>query len=221
MASSFPERRLPVEYFYLGADMGGKKFDKLPIRRELENDLLKAPFYLMVGTIQPHKGHLTVLEAFEQMWKEGFSGKLSIVGRLGGKGDEVMKRLRTSKYFGKTLFVYHDANDTELDLLYRHTEALVLASYAEGFGLPLVEAMDLSVPVIASDLPVFREIGGDYPNYFVPGSSVDLFRVIRKREKGGGSGKERGIRKWMAWDEAVLILSEKLISCYKEAKIQA
>ena len=192
LSKLFPERSLPTECFYLGADMLKNNRRVESVRVEIRSFSSGDDLYLMVGTIQPHKGYQVVLQAFERMWGSGFTGKLCIVGRVGGNGYDLMKSLRASRWYGEKLIVYHNANDSELDHLYRYTKGLIMASYAEGFGLPLVEAMEYGVPVVASDLPVFREVGGDYPDYFITGSSGSLMNVIKEREKKGGP-KERGI----------------------------
>ncbi len=59
-------------------------------------------------------------------------------------------------------------DDHELATWLAHAQALLFPSFIEGFGMPLVEALMLGVPVIASDLPVFREIAGDIPCYLDP-----------------------------------------------------
>ncbi len=122
--------------------------------------------------------------------------------------------MRASLRFGEDLLVWHDANDAELDLLYSRTRALIMASYAEGFGLPLVEAMEKSVPVIASNLPVFREIAGDYPVYFTAGSPDDLLRVLWGLEKREKPSVHESDRTWITWDESVKILAERVMEMH-------
>jgi len=212
----FPHRSFPLDFFYPGADILPKGSPSLPVRQEFERVGTEAPFYLMVGAIQPHKAHMVVLDAFERLWERGFTGKLFILGRVGGKGDEVLERIRSSPHLGKDLFVWHDANDAELDVLYRHTRALIMASYAEGFGLPIVEAMDKAVPVIASDLPVFREIAGEHPVYFASGSAEDLQRVLTETQNKGNRAVQEYGRGWIRWDDAVKILLERLAVLYEE-----
>lgn len=211
-----PRHTLPVDFFYPGADMVRNGSALLSVRAKFKRAGRNDPFYLMVGTIQPHKGHLVVLETFERLWSQGFNGEIIILGRLGGKGNEVLRRMRSSSQFGMKFFVWHDANDAEVDLLYRHTRALIIASYAEGFGLPLVEAMYKAVPVIASDLPVFREIAGDYPCYFSPGSPEDLIRALSEMENRDKRPIKEFEKNWLTWDDSVKNLLEKVREVYEK-----
>lgn len=221
LSKNFPGRYIPTRYFYHGADMASKNHFGETIRPLFHSLISGEGLYLMVGTIQPHKGHLVVLEAFQSMWAEGVKANLCILGRLGGSGEGVLKSLRASKFLEEKLFICQDANDAELSFLYSHAKALVLASFAEGFGLPLVEAMNQNLSVVASDIPVFREIGGDYPEFFESGSAKDLVRAILKSEK-----KEKGeelphSRTWITWDESVHDLSKNIIDLYLEAVMAA
>ncbi len=88
LADRFPDRSLHAGVFYPGADMILKGSPALPVRSEFERAGIGDPFYLMVGSIQPHKGHLVVLETFERLWDQGFPGKLFILGRLGGRATQ-------------------------------------------------------------------------------------------------------------------------------------
>jgi glycosyltransferase involved in cell wall biosynthesis len=60
----------------------------------------------------------------------------------------------------------------------RHAQALLFPSFTEGYGLPLVEALNLGVPVLASDLPVFREIADDIPEYLDPLDAIGWMKCI-------------------------------------------
>ena len=122
--------------------------------------------FLMVGTLEPRKGHQEVLEGFHKLWNEGFKGRLTIVGRWGWKVDNLRATIAKSPFKGELLRVINDANDVDLANLYRDSDCLIAASYNEGFGLPLVEAAQMGLPVFARDIPIFREVGGDSLDYF-------------------------------------------------------
>jgi O-antigen biosynthesis alpha-1,2-rhamnosyltransferase len=79
---------------------------------------------------------------------------------------------------GRRLFVYHDGSDTELDYLYRHARALLFPSAVEGFGLPLVEARQRGCLVLASDIPVFRELADDWVKLFPLDDAKHLARAV-------------------------------------------
>jgi alpha-1,2-rhamnosyltransferase len=78
----------------------------------------------------------------------------------------VVAAITSHPEFGRRLFWFDDVEDGELTYLYQNVTALVLPSYAEGFGLPIVEAARHGRQVICSDIPVFREVGRDGAVYF-------------------------------------------------------
>ncbi|GAB6078981.1 glycosyltransferase family 4 protein [Hydrogenobaculum acidophilum] len=164
----------PIYVVPLGVDI---KLAKNPVKPSA--GIYFDNFYLMVGTIEPRKNHMLVLKAFHKMWEEGESSTLVIVGRIGWKYEEVLNFINTSPFKNKKLFFLEEVKDEELEYLYQHTKALIMASYREGFGLPVIEAMVRGVPVIASDIPVFREIASDYPTYFDPYNQDSLISAIK------------------------------------------
>ena len=146
--------------------------------------------YLMVGTIEPRKGHNYTLEAFEELWNGGFNGLLVISGRIGWKIEDLLKKIESSPYLGKNLFVFNDLSDEELDFLYKNSDAVICASKREGFSLPLVEAAFCGKKVFASDIPIFREIGEKYPvfSYFKAQKSglIQAVKQFENTRKGKG-----------------------------------
>ena len=164
-------RPFDVGWFHLGADLpaaadpaGGAITD--PALQTLDARLRQHPCFLMVGTIEPRKGHAQVLDAFEQLWARGSQATLVIVGKPGWMVDSLMQRLGEHPEAGRRLFWLQRADDATLSALYRRCGALIAASEGEGFGLPLVEAAQQGLPVIARDIPVFREVAGDGASYF-------------------------------------------------------
>ncbi|MCX7898549.1 MAG: glycosyltransferase family 4 protein [Methylocystis sp.] len=126
----------------------------------------RGAFFLGVGTVETRKAYDVALAAFETLWTEGVNANFVIVGRPGWNAESFEARLRRHKERGRRLFWLDNAGDGDLHFLYKEARAVVLTSFAEGFGLPLVEAAQCGAPVIASDIPVFREIGGDGASYF-------------------------------------------------------
>lgn len=129
---------------------------------------------LMVGTIEPRKGHAHVLAAFDSAWNAGADVALVIIGKQGWNVDEFVGVLRHHSQAGKRLFWINDACDAELRYAYAHARAALQASYAEGFGLPIIEAAYHGCPLILSDIPVFREIAGEHASYYPVGDSRAL-----------------------------------------------
>lgn len=124
---------------------------------------------LMVGTVEPRKRHDVALDAFERAWASGCDRRLVIVGKQGWNVEALALRMRQHPEAGRRLFWLEDATDSDLAFAYANAERVLQASDAEGFGLPLVEAALHGRPLLASDLPVFREVAGDAASYFPQG----------------------------------------------------
>lgn len=143
-----------------------------------------APYFLSVGTLEPRKGYPVAIDAFTALWDAGVDARYVIVGRKGWQVEALEAQIMTHPEFGRRLFWLKDASDADLSHCYAHARGLVYPSLAEGFGLPLAEAGCYGLPVIASDLPVFREIAGDYARYFRSMDSAALATAIMETLRG-------------------------------------
>lgn len=163
----------------LGADFGeargaGKTGS---IRRHVRNIADGRRFLLMVGTIEPRKNHAYVLSAFEDaLFDRGLS--LVLAGRVGWQTDEFVKGLKAHPMAGRQLFHIEDASDGEIAYLYENAFMVVFPSFGEGFGLPIIEAFAYGAPVAAADIPVLREVGGDYCDYFGLDDTAGLVSIV-------------------------------------------
>ena len=128
--------------------------------------LSNGPSFLMVGTIEPRKGQAQVLAAFERLWDSGHDLRLVIVGRPGWLVEELLERLRHHPKLGSLLFWLEDVSDADLDRMYGACSCLIVASEGEGFGLPLIEAAQHGLPILARDIAVFHEIAGVHASFF-------------------------------------------------------
>lgn len=191
-------------YFHLGSELDlNRPAAELHkgVRRMFEQ---QAPVYLMVSTVEPRKNHVYLLDAFELLWADGIDVRLCIIGKIGWKCEALVERIRRHPQHGKRLFMFNDVNDKSLEFAYSNARALVFPSHAEGFGLPLVEAMQRGLPVMASDIPVFREVGQDFMAYFDlhdPGSLVERVKAF---ELSGHFPAARAVDhwKWIDWEAA-------------------
>jgi len=123
------------------------------------------PFSLMVGTLEPRKGHADIIAAFSELWRKGSDHRLVLVGRMGWQIDALREAIRNHPEHGDKLMWFDDVGDLELEQIYQACEGVIIASHAEGFGLPLIEALGHLKPVLARDLPIFRiheELGVRY-----------------------------------------------------------
>lgn len=199
----------PVEYFYHGSDLEKDMDPDLTVRSSIVSLISEKRLYLSVGTIEPRKGYETILDAFSQLWQKEVNISLCIIGKVGGASDKIIKKIYNNAYLNKHLFVFHDINDAELVYLYKNSKSLIFASAVEGFGLPLVEAMHFDLPVIASDIPIFREIGRDYPTYFRVGVVEDLLGILLNFEDS--VLRRHSSSKWLTWDESIEMLFKKIL----------
>lgn len=140
----------------------------------------ETPFFLSVSTLEPKKGYAVALDAFDLLWERGVDTRYVIVGRPGWNTRALERRIRSHHEYGKRLFWLGQVSGVDLGHLYKNAHSLIFASVAEGFGLPLVEAAHFGLPAIASDIPVFREVGGDAVRYFDVTDGESLARRIRE-----------------------------------------
>ena len=140
--------------------------------------------FLMVGTIEPRKNHALVLDAFERSWAAGGTAPLVVIGRRGWQCESTLRRFAALAAAGRPFTHIGDATDADLQHAYRHARCLIFPSIAEGFGLPIVEALAQGLPAIASDIPVHREVGGDLATYIPLGDPDHLAALLRSIEDG-------------------------------------
>jgi glycosyltransferase involved in cell wall biosynthesis len=137
----------------------------LPDARETTSPLA-APYFVMLGTIEARKNHLLLLHLWREMAATaGAIPHLVIIGQRGWECENVIDMLERCEALQGIVHELTDCSDTELARYLHHARALLFPSFAEGFGLPLMEAIAMGTPVIASDLPVFREIADGVPDY--------------------------------------------------------
>lgn len=186
------ERRWPLPplgYFRLGSDIPVRK-DAQPVRPELQRMTGDgAPCFAAVGSIEARKNYRLLLAAFERLWAEGHDLRLVLVGRHGGGCDDLVAAMQSHPEKGRRFLPLFDASDAEVDHVYSACRALVFPSLAEGFGLPLVEARTRGALVIASDLPVFRELADEGVLIFGRHEAQEL--VDRLLEAGASGRPQR------------------------------
>ena len=203
-----------VDFFHLGADIAASE----PTRGIPEDSgkvlsiLSINTSFLMVGTVEPRKGHAQTLAAFEQLWAESHKVNLIIVGKQGWEIEALAERLHNHSELDKHLFWLEGASDEYLERLYAASNCLIAASEGEGFGLPLIEAAQHKLPIIARDIPVFREVAGDNAFYFNGTSPMELAVSIKEwlilYEKGLAPNSSKMI--WLTWKKSAQQLLEKI-----------
>ena len=125
------------------------------------------PGVLIVGTIEPRKNHLAVIEAMRYVRQSVPDAVLYVAGRIGWQSSDVVATLTAQERAGH-LVVVEGPSDERLEQLYADADVFVYPSWYEGFGLPVLEAMARGVPVVASDIPSLREAAGNAAQYAKP-----------------------------------------------------
>ncbi|NML88105.1 glycosyltransferase family 4 protein [Sphingobium sp. TB-6] len=202
LTRSYP---LKIGWFHLGADvmqsMPSKGVTHAPQSFERLGEL---PTFLMVGTLEPRKGHAQTLAAFEKLWADGHDINLVIVGKQGWNVEKLVKSIKASKEFGDRLLWLSSVSDDTLEELYAAADCLIAASEGEGFGLPLVEAAQHKLHIVARSLPVFREVAGEAAFYFDghdPASMSQALRIWLDRFKNEAVPRSDGMR-WLTWKQS-------------------
>ena len=219
----YPDKMIDkkYDYFLLGADFDYKKINLFSnkIRKELQELYYKNKnIYLIVCTVEPRKNHIYLLNVFEKLWSENIDVTLNIVGKIGWKVDGLIEKIYSHKEYNKRLFHWKDLNDIELNFCYKKSKALLFPSYIEGFGLPIVESLNNKLPVLASDIPIHREVGQDKIAYFDIDNIDDLVIKIKDIENKGipSSIKVKEEFKWISWDDSTKILWNKTKIMHKD-----
>lgn len=147
---------------------------------------LLSPYVLHVGARGDHKGFDVLVEA------------LALLGRdapdliTAGGGPTTPRDTELFERFGiRGVHMRGSVSQARLAGLYAGSQCFVMASRAEGFGLPLLEAMASGTPVVASDLPVFHEVADEAASYFALGSAEDLARAIAQMSRGSMTSERR------------------------------
>jgi glycosyltransferase involved in cell wall biosynthesis len=203
--------------------LSNKNLDRKAI---LKKNGVKKPYLFYIGTHQPRKDLPTLIKAFFQLKKEEVSFedlKLVIGGKLKAHNydsriDEILIKFKEKaeykKYLKDLIFTGY-LEDEEKRVLFREAKVFVFPSLYEGFGLPLIEAMNFDTPVICSDIDCFKEIGADAVKFFKAGGSKDLKNKLNKILKNKKEidilikkGKTR--RKAFSWDKTAQEFLEML-----------
>ncbi|MFN5242159.1 MAG: glycosyltransferase family 4 protein [Aphanizomenon sp.] len=171
-----------VDSFRLGSDYSKDK--------QLENQddnidnykipsLLNQKYILVVGSLVPHKNIKTIVAAFDLLTISNENIHLVFAGNRGWHKDTDVL-IGKNKLYEERIHILDSVTDSQLNLLYKNCYCLVQASFYEGFGLPVVEALQHSKPVISSNGGSLPEVGGDFCLYFEPTEPIQLYQALEK-----------------------------------------
>jgi glycosyltransferase involved in cell wall biosynthesis len=223
-----PNRRLTplkLAHFHLGADIDASAPSRgLPDNAAHALQALQgAPTLLMVGTLEPRKGQAQALAACELLWAKGVALNLVIVGKNGWLVDALAERLQSHPQRERQLFWFNGVSDEMLLKLYEHSSALLAASEGEGFGLPLIEAAQKGLPIIARGIPVFREVAGEHAFYFDGTGPEDLASAIERwlALHAAGAAPASDCMPWLTWQQSARQLMDVVIHGRHHASVAA
>ncbi|MGZ5053899.1 MAG: glycosyltransferase [Methylobacter sp.] len=206
MNGTINRRPFKINWFHLGADINASMPSKgMPDDAKSVLDTISAhKSFLMVGTLEPRKGHAQTLAAFEKLWAQDVEVNLVIVGKQGWKMESLIDRLRHHSKLGKNLFLLDGVSDEYLGEIYAASTCLVATSEGEGFGLPLIEAVQHRLPIIARDIPVFREVAGEHAYYFSglePQALADAIKQWLELNSEDKAPQSDGMP-WLTWRQS-------------------
>ena len=171
-----------ISYFYLGSDFVSENILQKDSTKFFFSEYIKKNIgfkFITVSTIEPRKGYIELIESFESASGHGANIILLIIGRVGWKCDDIVKKIITSNYYNKTLFWFSDCENGVLNILYSMSDCYVSNSYYEGFGLGVIEAANKGLPVLLRDIPVYREVSENKARFFKNGEELEkLFEKI-------------------------------------------
>lgn len=194
----------PADTFLQG---GGEK-------SELPKDLKGYRFMLCVGSMDPRKNLDLLVAAYAALAPEDRRElRLALVGASSGNFSQVDIGA-TGELEGLVRLGY--VSDDELAAMYAHADAVLFPSLAEGFGLPIVEALAVGGRVIASDIPVFRWVGGDAVEYVDPRDPAlwrgAMERVLAGSDGGGSRSCRQQVGRAFSWDSSASKVMELVTS---------
>lgn len=160
-----------------------------------------APYFAYVATIEPRKNHALLVEVWRALRVSlgDATPKLVLVGRRGWKSRSILDAIRAAPWMTGLVEEYNRLPDVAVARLVGGARAALLPSIAEGYGLPLAEALALGVPAVCSDLSELREVGGAVPDYLDPHDAAAWVRVLADYARPGSEARQAQLQRLKAW----------------------
>lgn len=166
------------------------------------------PYFVVLGTVEPRKNHLLLLNVWRELALQlgDACPHLLIIGQRGWECENVVDMLERCEVLQPFVHELAACPDAELAGYLGHAQALLFPSFVEGYGMPLVEALMLGTPVVASDLTVFREIAGDIPDFLSPMDGPGWLRAVLDYSAPHGLRRQAQLQRMQAfrvptWDD--------------------
>lgn len=169
----------PIKGFvtWLGSDFAAPVNKDNQVSREAKAVVKKGKYILCVGTIEPRKNHKLLLDAYDERLAE-LGINLVFAGRIGWNVEEFKERMQNHPKRDRGFYHLSGQNDATIDYLYRNAYVVAFPTFEEGFGLPMIEAIERNCVLAASDVPVLKEVGKDLCDYFNPNCPQEFISLI-------------------------------------------
>lgn len=171
------------------------------------------PYILMVGTIEPRKNHKLLLNAYDRGLKE-MGYRIIFAGSMGWNMEKFQQVLERHEDYGNEIFHFEGLDDNAIAYLYQHAKFLAFCSYTEGYGLPIIESISRGTPVLAVDVPVLREVGGEYCAWFRQDDADDFCGIVKALTDNTAKYEEMKAKmkkyQYISWDETFQRIDEVL-----------
>lgn len=186
-------RAPPVRVAPFGAD--------LPKAPPAAAEAADRPYFVYISTIEARKNHLLLLNLWRRLAGDFGSAapRLVLVGQRGWETENVVDMLERSPALRGLVIEHNTLADAEMVPLLCGARALLLPSFAEGFGFPLVEALQLGVPALCSDIPALHETGGAVPEFLDPLDGPGWRAAILDYAEPKSPRREAQLRRLAGW----------------------
>ncbi len=210
-----------IKVIYLAAS---KEFHKINskdlIRKRIKKYPIKNKYFLCVGESRPHKNLINAIKAFEIFLRHKKEFQLVIVGKSDKRFTMHIDYIRKHN-LERNIIITDSIGDNDLNQLYNGAIGYVFVSLYEGFGIPLIEAMQCGTPVITSDISSLPEVGGDAVLYVNPKDPSDIANGFKKIVNNSSLRKgliQKGMiqAKKFSWEKAANETLKLLMQAIKE-----
>ncbi|HKY82926.1 MAG TPA: glycosyltransferase family 1 protein [Sphingobium sp.] len=159
------------------------------------------PYFVYISTIEPRKNHLLLLNVWRRLVEQHGDDApvLVLIGRRGWENENVVDMLERAEILRGHVVEAGGVSDNEMHALVAGARAMVMPSFEEGFGIPVIEALSAGVPVICSDIVAHREVGGDAPDYLDPLDGLGWLRAITAYSRPDSAERAAQLSRIAAW----------------------